>query len=641
MNLNFKTKVFLGQFFVIVQFIIFSGFVLYFLLDIKNNKMEALDASFANYKYSGEVKFKVIQVQQFLSDISATRAEDGLDDGLKKAEENYKDLTSALTKQSALAVKMNNTELIRSIDEIKNLCETYYVTGVKMANLYIKNGTKAGNAYMPQFDAASENLQNKLAPLLMKIENGYNQEITNTKSSTSKVLMLAVWMPIFTLMTFAIFSYFFVSGLNKTLKNFVTGLIDNSSDLEEASLAMYENSMQLSKTVSEQSNAIENSASGIHEISLTVDSNAEFSMRASDAAEESVNTTQKGIETLNGVLTAIEEMSENNVQIIHDMTEINNEVEDIIKVISDIETKTKIINEIVFQTKLLSFNASVEAARAGEHGKGFAVVAEEVGNLAAMSGKAATEISIMLDQGVSQVKDIIVKSKKKVETSTKEGNLKVESSKRVVDEAKLVMDKILSNIENVKGMNSEIANASNQQSLGVRDVNRSFSSISVSIKNNSEIAEESSDQAARLKDQSEKLGMVINEFLLFTEGPPKYAFDFKTAISAHLGWRGKLNLYLKAPDGSLKQEVVCLDNQCALGGWLHGDGQKFHDKSPSTYKDLVDSHAKFHQYAGEIVHLINSGNKEKAIDALSPKSKYCSTSKSTVALIKKLQNELS
>ncbi len=173
MNLNFKTKVFLGQFFVIIQFLIFSGFVLYFLNDIKNQKIENLETSFSNYKYSEKVKFNVVEIQQFLSDISATRGEDGLNDGTKLAAQNFKELIEILEKQRAFAVNHGYTDLIKSLDEIKNLCEIYYASGVKMANLYIKEGTKAGNAFMPQFDTASENLQQKLAPLLIKIENTY------------------------------------------------------------------------------------------------------------------------------------------------------------------------------------------------------------------------------------------------------------------------------------------------------------------------------------------------------------------------------------------------------------------------------------------------------------------------------------
>jgi methyl-accepting chemotaxis protein len=331
--------------------------------------------------------------------------------------------------------------------------------------------------------------------------------------------------------------------------------------------------------------AVESSASALHELSTTISSNAEYANQAKRATETGVSTTQKGIETLNEVLVSIDQISQNNIEVINEMQAMNKEVTEIVKVIEEIENKTKIINDIVFQTKLLSFNASVEAARAGEAGKGFAVVAEEVGNLSNMSGQAAKDISTLLQNGVSKIKRIVDDSNSKVEYLSQDGTKKVSSIMNVVNQSKGVLDEIVYNVENIQKMVNKIALASTEQSNGLNNISSSFSQIEVATKENAMIAENSNTQSLILKQRSENLTNIIQDFLTFVEGDNIEVTGFE--------WNDRFKLDVNSMDQ--EHQVLIEKMNSFLTSLNHNNlestKKKFSDLAAYTIKHFEDEEA--------------------------------------------------
>jgi hypothetical protein len=111
--------------------------------------------------------------------------------------------------------------------------------------------------------------------------------------------------------------------------------------------------------------------------------------------------------------------------------------------------------------------------------------------------------------------------------------------------------------------------------------------------------------------------------------------NFDEAIRAHSDWKRKLSGYIATPDGSLKPEVVCLDNKCDLGKWIYSDGSKF--SADAEYKTLKEQHAKFHIAASEVIKKVDSGISVSEEVQLGGSSDFSSSSSAVVLAIMKMK----
>ncbi len=220
-------------------------------------------------------------------------------------------------------------------------------------------------------------------------------------------------------------------------------------------------------------------------IGLTHKRRANNSVEISSKSEKGAN---HGKTVVLEVVNAMNEIKNSNEEVLDSTSEGNKKISEIVTVINMISEKTKVINDIVFQTKLLSFNASVEAARAGEHGKGFAVVAEEVGNLAQMSGKAAQEISDILDESVSRVENIVKDNQSSIESIMIKSKQKIDEGINVTGECTKALEDIVQDVKVVSNMANEISSATKEQDSGVTNISEAMNQLQDITNENSNIA---------------------------------------------------------------------------------------------------------------------------------------------------------
>jgi hypothetical protein len=88
--------------------------------------------------------------------------------------------------------------------------------------------------------------------------------------------------------------------------------------------------------------------------------------------------------------------------------------------------------------------------------------------------------------------------------------------------------------------------------------------------------------------------------------------DIRTAMLAHENWKLRLQTYLQ---GNSKEEflpeVICFDNRCDLGQWIHGKG-KAHLGNFAGFTALLEHHKMFHYAASNVVALSQAGKQAEA-----------------------------
>ncbi len=118
-----------------------------------------------------EVKIDVIQVQQWLTDISATRGAPGFDDGFDEAARYAEKFKTDVAEARRLATAAELSDVLSALDQIEATFPDFYTGGKSMAQAYIDGGPEAGNNQMAVFDAVAEKM-GKATEQLIEVAHG-------------------------------------------------------------------------------------------------------------------------------------------------------------------------------------------------------------------------------------------------------------------------------------------------------------------------------------------------------------------------------------------------------------------------------------------------------------------------------------
>lgn len=415
------------------------------------------------------------------------------------------------------------------------------------------------------------------------------------------------------------------------LKQIVSQIQEVSETINTAAKEIAAGNNDLSHRTEEQAASLEETAASMEELTSTVQANSQNAKHASQLAVGATDIAGKGVKVVGQVVSTMEEINESSRKVV-----------DIISV----------IDSIAFQTNILALNAAVEAARAGEQGRGFAVVAVEVRNLAQRAAAAAAEIKGLIGDSVE----------------------KVEDGTKLVAQAGLTMEEIVSAIRGVTNIMSEISAASMEQTSGIEQVNQAIGQMDDVTQQNAALVEQAAAAAESLEEQTQSLAVTVSHFKLdgnsrgFTgfanAGPVRtvsqaniksmpakkasyqntpvsnsVGIDLDKALEKHSEWKVKLRTAISKRE-EMDAATISRDDCCDFGKWLHQD-VKHHLDHESSYADCVSKHAAFHIEAGKIANMINAKKYSEAEAMLGGGSAFAAASSAVGVAIMRLKKDFS
>ncbi|WP_354624526.1 methyl-accepting chemotaxis protein [Psychromonas sp. MME2] len=246
------------------------------------------------------------------------------------------------------------------------------------------------------------------------------------------------------------------------LHSIVAGVIETANKVKDTAtniIASAENNVHATQ---QQLQEIEQASTALNEMSLTTNEIAQNANQTAKSTEECSELAQTGSLVVQNTADQINLLGNDMMVTAEKISQLRDKSE-------TIGTVLDVIKSIAEQTNLLALNAAIEAARAGKQGRGFAVVADEVRSLAKRTQDSTSEIEKIIDE--------LQKASSDANMSMEESQIALQKTVQESVNASNALADIQTTIDQISGMNAQIATASDEQNAVAEDVSRNVTEI--------------------------------------------------------------------------------------------------------------------------------------------------------------------
>ena len=260
-----------------------------------------------------------------------------------------------------------------------------------------------------------------------------------------------------------------VNDIADRLAGLVIAVSGSAAEVRRGAEEIVDGSSSIATRTAQAAASLENTASTLQQVTSAVRQTAQHAALANDVAAQTRQAATDGLATVSAATAS--------------MTQIESASHEIAGIV-------EIVNKIAFQINMLAINATIEAAHAGAQGRGFAVVADEVRALATRATGASRDIAALVGNTIERVTE----------------------GAKLVAHSGATLERVVGSFNRVAVLMDEVARATQEQSLGIEQVNQAVIELDGLTQQNAALVEQSMRASAAMSEQAVDLAGIMQRY---------------------------------------------------------------------------------------------------------------------------------